>query len=84
MFQINQIIFSLEVILILIFLSKSKMDTNNYLCNFIEAFSLTNIVNSKTCFTTLKGTLLDLMLTSKPKPFCKTCTIEQDSVIATK
>ena len=52
------------------------MDTNNYLCNFIDAFSLTNIVNSKTCLTNLNRTLLDIMLTSKPKPFCKTCTIE--------
>ena len=52
------------------------MDTNNYLCGFIDTFSLTNIVNSKTNFKTLNGTLLDLMLTNKPKSFCKTCTIE--------
>ena len=53
------------------------MDTNNYLCDFIDTFSLTNIINSKTCFKTLNGTLLDLMLTNKPKSFCKTCTIEK-------
>ena len=56
--------------------SNSKMDANNYLCEFIDSFSLTNIVNSKTCFETLNGILLDLMLTNKPKSFCKTCTIE--------
>ena len=44
-----------------------KMDTNNYLCDFIDTFTTTNIVKSKTCFKTLNGTLLDLMLTSKPK-----------------
>ena len=52
------------------------MDTNNYLCDIIETFSLTNIVNFKTCFKTLDGTLLDLMLTNKPKSLCKTCTRE--------
>ena len=52
------------------------MDTNNYLCDFIDTFSLTDMVNSKTCFKTLNGTLLDLMLTNKSKSFCKTCTIE--------
>ena len=48
------------------------MNTNNYLCDFIDTFSLTNIVNSKTYFKTLNKTLLDLMLTNKPKSFCKT------------
>ena len=56
--------------------SNSKMDTNNYLNDFIDTFSLANIVNSKTCFKTLNGTLLDVMLTNKPKFFCKTCTTE--------
>ena len=50
------------------------MDTYNYLCDFIDAFSLTNTVNSKTCFKTLME--LCLMLTNKPKSFCKTCIIE--------
>ena len=53
-----------------------KMDTNNFLCDFIDTFSLTNIINSKTCFKTLNGTLPDLVVTNKPKSFCKTCTIE--------
>ena len=44
-----------------------KMDANNYLCDFIDTFTITNIVKSKTCFKSLNGTLLDLMLTSKPK-----------------
>ena len=52
------------------------MNTNSYLCDFIDNFSLTNIVKSKSCFKTLNGTLLDLMLTNKPISFCKTYTIE--------
>ena len=31
----------------------STMDTNNYLCDFIDTFSLTYIVNSETSFKTL-------------------------------
>ena len=65
--------------------SNIKMDTNNYLCDFSGTFSLTNIVNSKTCFKTFNGTLLDLMFANKYKSFCKTCTIETRlSVIAIK
>ena len=39
--------------------SNSKMAINNYLCDFIDTFSLTNIVSYKTCFKTLNGTLFD-------------------------
>ena len=52
------------------------MDTNDYLCGFIDTVSLTNIVTSKTCFKTLNGTLLDLMLTNLPESFCKTCAVK--------
>ena len=52
------------------------MDTNNYLCDFIDTFFLTNIINSKNCFKTLNGTLLNLMLINKPKTFFKTWTIK--------
>ena len=34
--------------------SNSNMDTNNYLSDFFDTFSLTNIVNSKTCLKILK------------------------------
>ena len=52
------------------------MDTNNYLSDFIDTYSLINIVYPKTCFKTLNGTLFNLMLTNKPKSFCKTYNIE--------
>ena len=57
-------------------LISSLLDTNNCLSDFIETFSLTNIVNPKSSFKTLNGTLLDVMLTNKLKSFCKTSTIE--------
>ena len=31
------------------------MNTNSYLCDVIDNFSLTNIVKSKSCFKTLNG-----------------------------
>ena len=31
------------------------MNTNSYLCDFIDNFSLTNIVKAKSCFKTLNG-----------------------------
>ena len=34
--------------------SNSNMDTNNYLSDFFDTFSLTNTVNSKTCLKILK------------------------------
>ena len=59
--------------------SNIKMDTNNYLCDFIDTSSLTNIVNSKTCFKTFKPYLqTNLNLSVKLVP------LKQDSVIATK
>ena len=46
-------------------------------------FSITNIVNSKICFKTLNGTLLDIMLTYKPKSFLnpKLVPLKQGSAI---
>ena len=54
--------------------SNSKMDTNNYLYYFIDIFSLTNIVNSKTCFKTVNRIFLDVKLVP----------LKQDSLTATK
>ena len=64
--------------------SNNKMDTNSYLNDFTDTFCLTNIVNFRPCFKTLNGTLLDIMVTNKPKSFCKTVPLRKDSVIATK
>ena len=50
-------------------------DRNNYLHDFLDNFSLQNIVNLKTCFKSVGGTILDIMLTNKPRCFQKTSTI---------
>ena len=55
-----------------------KMGTNNCLCDIIVSFSLTNIVNSKTCFKAFNGTLFELIFKSQPKVFCKICVIETE------
>ena len=47
-------------------------DTNNCLSDSCNTFSLKNIINGKTCFKTLKGTSIDLLLRNWPKSFHKT------------
>ena len=47
-------------------------DTCNYLSDPCDTFSLTNIINSKTCFKAQKGTSIDVLLTNKPGSFHKT------------
>ena len=54
--------------------NKSK-DTNNYLCDFMDTFSLNNLTKVKTCFKSATGTTLDIMLTNKMRSFQKTSTV---------
>ena len=46
-------------------------DSSNHLSDLNDTFSLTNLVTDSTCFRLNKGTLIDLMLTNKPKSFYK-------------
>ena len=46
-------------------------DSSNHLPDLNDTFSLTNLVTDSTCFRSNKGTLIDLMLTNKPKSFYK-------------
>ena len=55
--------------------TKTK-DTNNHLSDFNDNFSLTNLINSKTCFKSPNGTILDIFLTNRPKRFQNTSTVE--------
>ena len=59
-----------------ILVTGDSIDINNYLSEFINSFTLTDILISQTCFKTLNGTLLDIICTNKPKSFCKTSTVE--------
>ena len=53
---------------------KSK-DTNNYLCDFMDTFSLSNLIKVKTCYRSASGTILDIMLTNKMRNLQKTSTV---------
>ena len=44
----------------------------NYLSDLCDTFSLTNIINGKTCFKAQKGTSIDVLLTKRPGRFQKT------------
>ena len=46
-------------------------DSSNHLSDLNNTFSLTNLLTDSTCFKSNKGTLIDLMLTNKPKSFYK-------------
>ena len=47
---------------------KSK-DTNNYLSDFMDTFSLNNLIKVKTCYKSATGTIVDIMLTNKMRSF---------------
>ena len=46
-------------------------DTCSYLSDLCDTFSLTNIINGKTCFKAQKGTSIDVLLTNRPRSFHK-------------
>ena len=46
-------------------------DSSNHLSDLNDTFSLTNLVTDFTCFKSSTGSLIDLMLTNKPKSFYK-------------
>ena len=46
-------------------------DSSNHLPDLNDTFSLTNLVTDSTCSKSNKGSLIDLMLTNKPKSFYK-------------
>ena len=50
-------------------------DRNNYLSVFVDTFSLSNLINRKTCYKNLSGTIINIMLTNKPNCFQKTSTV---------
>ena len=56
-------------------ISSMEKDRNNYLHDFLDNFSLQNIVNLNTCFKSVSGTILDIMLTNRPRCFQKTSTV---------
>ena len=55
--------------------SDPDKDRNNYLPDFVDTFSLSNLINRKTCHKNLSGTTVDIMLTNRPNCFQKTSTV---------
>ena len=55
--------------------SDPDKDINNYLSDFVDTFSLSNLINRKKSHKNLSGTTIDVMLTSRPNGFQKTCTV---------
>ena len=53
-----------------------SMDTNSYVSDFCDTFSLKNLILGKTCFKAVSGTSVDVMLTSRPRSFQKTAIVE--------
>ena len=53
-----------------------KCDGGNHFSDLKDTYNLTNLVKSSTCFNSNKGTLLDVLLTNKPKSFQKTFVCE--------
>ena len=51
-------------------------DTCNYLSDLCDTFSLTNIINGKTCFKAQKGTSINVLITNRPRSFHKTSIFE--------
>ena len=49
--------------------SDPNKDRNNYLSDFVDTFSLSNLINRKTCHKNLSGTAIDIILTNKPNYF---------------
>ena len=50
---------------------KTGPDSSNHLSDAKDIFNLTNLMKKPTCFKSQDGTLIDLMLTNRPKSFLK-------------
>ena len=55
---------------------KTGSVSSNHLSDVKDVFNLTNLVKKPTCFKSQDGTLIDLMLTNRPRSFLKSQNIE--------
>ena len=53
-----------------------KCDGSNHFSDLNDTYNISNLVKLATCFTSSKGTLLDVLLTNKPKVSQKTFVCE--------
>ena len=66
----------------------TKYDGNSHFSDLTDTYNLSNLVKSATCFKSSKSTLLDVLLTNKPKSFqktfvCETGLIDYHKLVAT-
>ena len=55
---------------------KNGADTNHYLSDLCENFSLPILISSSTCFKSLPGTFIDVFLTNRTRNVHNTATTE--------
>ena len=55
---------------------KTGSDSSNHLSDAKTVFNLTNLIKKPTCFKSQDGTLIDLMLTNRPRSFSKSQNFE--------
>ena len=53
-----------------------KCDGNSHFSDLKDTYNLSNLVTLTICFKSSRGTLLDVLLTNKPKSFQKTFVCE--------
>ena len=54
--------------------SDPDKDRNNYLCDFVDTSSLSNLINRKICHKNLFGTTIGILFTNRRNCFQKTST----------
>ena len=55
---------------------KTGSDSSNHLSDAKDVFNFINLVKKPTCFKSQDGTLIDLMLTNRPRSFLKSQNFE--------
>ena len=55
---------------------KNGVDTNNYLSDLCDTFSLANLISSNICFKSSSGTSIDVFLTNRTRSFRNTAITE--------
>ena len=55
---------------------KNGADTNHYLSDLYDTFSLANLISSSTCFKSISETSIDVFPTNRTRSFCNTAITE--------
>ena len=83
-FTVNKILSKYDNIFLAYDLNKPVSDWSNHLSDTKNVFNLTNLVKKPTCFKSQNHTLIDLILTNRPRSFLKSQNFENVLVIDIK